>query len=192
MLRPARASASRSLRAPAATCVFVVTASLTAASLARPGLLLALRRSPAILEGELWRLVTALFVERGGSLEITVNLVTLALFGPLTERAWGSRRWLLLYLSSGITGELAGLAWRPIGAGSSVAFCGLLGASATWLFRHRARWPLFSLALLVVVAGAALTGLRNLHGPPILVGVVVAWLLGTPRPEPSAATQQDG
>jgi rhomboid protease GluP len=158
--------------APATTAVFIVTSVLTGLSLVNPCVLRALMRSPRVLQGEVWRLVTPLFVERGGVAEITLNLVTLALVGTVAERLWGSRRWLDIYIAGGVSGEFAGLAWKPLGAGSSVALFALVGACALAVVRRRMPWPL--LTLLVVVTGAALTALKNLHGPPLLVGAALA------------------
>jgi rhomboid protease GluP len=157
---------------PATTGVLVLTSTLTALSIVNPNVLRALMRTPEALEGEVWRLVTPLFVERGGWPEITLNLVTLALVGAITERLWGSRRWLWFYFAGGLSGELAGLAWRPLGTGSSVAMLGLFGACAIALVRRRGPWPL--LTVLVVLTGVTLTALKNLHGPPLLVGAAVA------------------
>lgn len=158
--------------APATSAVFIVTAVLTGLSLVNPCVLRALMRSPRILDGEVWRLVTALCVERGGVAEITLHLVTLAVVGTVAERLRGSRRWLDIDVAGGVSGEFGGLAWKPLGAGSSVAMLALAGACALAVVRRRAPWPL--LTALVVVTGVALTALQNLHGPPLLVGAALA------------------
>ncbi len=167
--RPERGAGSAT---PVTTAVFIVTSMLTGFSTVYPCVLHALMRSPRILEGEVWRLITPLFVERGGVGEITLNLVTLALVGAVAERLWGSRRWLDIYVVGGVSGEFAGLAWKPLGAGSSVAMLALVGACAIAVVRRRAPWPL--LTLLVVATGVMLTALKNLHGPPLLVGAALA------------------
>jgi rhomboid protease GluP len=139
-------------------------------------------RTPAALTGEGWRVVTPIFVERGGARELTLNLVTLAVVGTLVERVWGSRAWLVFYLFGGIVGEIAGLAWKPSGAGSSVAMLGLLGGSATWLLRYRPSRALVALGALLLVTGVVLTFLRNLHGPPLLAEALAAcFLMPNPR-----------
>jgi rhomboid protease GluP len=164
-------------RATVAVCT--LTAILTGASLPYPSVLLALERRPQALAGQWWRLVTPVFVERGGWAEITFNLVSLAVVGVLTERVYGSGRWVLFYLAGGLTGEAIGLAWRPIGAGSSVGVCGLLGAWAAWALRQSGAYAAVGLA---VFAGALILAVRhNLHGPPVLVCAVLAALLGLPR-----------
>jgi rhomboid protease GluP len=164
-------------RATVAVCTG--TAILTGASIAYPSVLLALERSPQALAGQWWRLVTPVFVERGGWVEIAFNLVSLGVVGVLAERVYGSGRWVLFYVAGGLTGEAIGLAWRPIGAGSSVGVCGLLGAWAVWAVRQSGAYVAAGLA---VFAGALILAVRhNLHGPPVIVGAVLAGLLGLPR-----------
>jgi rhomboid protease GluP len=93
----------------------------------------ALERTPAIVRSnEWWRLITPIFINRVDAAEIGINLVNLAPLGALAERLLGPKTWLLVYLIAGLVGEAAGLAWKPVGAGSSVAFLGLLGAQLTY------------------------------------------------------------
>jgi membrane associated rhomboid family serine protease len=133
-----------------------------------PGLLPALRRSPAATH-EWWRLITPIFVNRGGWLEIGVNLATLATIGILAERLWPPRAWLLLYFGGGVVGEFAGIQWKPEGAGNSVAVCGLLGGISAWLLLHGRR----PAGVAMLLPGALLTLFQNLHGPPLLAGALI-------------------
>jgi len=171
--------------------VVSATALITGASLLYPGILLALQRSPAALgAAQVWRFITPLFVERGGWKEIAFNLVSLLAVGVLAERLWGKRRWVIFYLTGGVTGQACGLAWRPIGAGSSVAMCGLLGACAVWALPRRASW-LAVLAGLAIVMGVVLTIMHNLHGPPLLAGALAAGLATrSPEEQPDHATRR--
>jgi membrane associated rhomboid family serine protease len=160
----------------ATLAVFTATAILTCASLLHPTVLVVLQRSPQILAGQWWRLVTPVLVERGGWGEITFNLVALAAFGAVVERLWGSRRWVLFYLTGCVTGEAIGLAWQPVGAGSSVAVCGLLGAWAAWSLRESRAHNVAG--VLVLGIAVVLSVSHNLHGPPVLVCAALALLLG--------------
>jgi hypothetical protein len=94
--------------------------------------------------------------------------------GFLVERSFGAGRWLILYLTGALAGELAGAAWQSEGAGSSVAICGLLGGLAVWLlWRRRPIQPRIGGAFLLL-GGVALTAIRNLHGPPLIAGALAA------------------
>lgn len=69
---------------------------------------------------QLWRLVTYMFMH-AGFMHLFFNMWGLYIFGGLLERALGSRRFLTLYLVSGIIGALI---WWLFNAGSTytVAF----------------------------------------------------------------------
>lgn len=55
-----------------------------------------------ILHGELWRLVTYVFVESNGALPLCFDALVLWLFGCQYERRWGSRDFLRFFALSGI------------------------------------------------------------------------------------------
>jgi rhomboid protease GluP len=91
----------------------------------------------AIAAGQIWRLVTPLFVH-AGLLHIGVNMYSLYVIGPAVERFFGSKRMLVIYLLSGIVGVDFSLGLSPNpSVGASGAIFGLLGALATLLFMHR-------------------------------------------------------
>jgi rhomboid protease GluP len=155
--------------------VLLVTAILTGLQFGFPGLLGKLQRTPATLsEGQYWRLITPLFINRGGWKGITLNFLSLTVVGVLAERFWGSKRWLLFFLAGGLTGELAGLAWKPYGAGSSVAVFGLIGALAVCLLFRTRSWVARVAGALMVLGALVLTARRNLHGPPLVFGAGLA------------------
>ena len=91
----------------------------------------------AIAAGQVWRLVTPLFVH-GGIVHLLVNMYSLNVLGPLVERLFGPRRMLALYLLAGVGGSVASLALTPAASvGASGAIFGLLGALAAFLALHR-------------------------------------------------------
>lgn len=207
--------------------VFVITAVPSLLQIPFPAVLTALERTPAVREGEVWRLLTSLVVQDGGWFGTFSNLLFLAVVGATAELVLPRWLWLACYLGGGLTGQLAGLFWQPIGAGNSVAVCGLAGALAVVLIQGRA--PLWTPAVvawwcgalggtisavaLVVGVGVALAvqgaliatrgrpvvgrvvgyavlvfalgliALRNVHGPPLLVGALV-FLLSRTKPGP--------
>lgn len=79
----------------------------------------------------LWQPVTYLFMHDLSPFHILLNLIGLFFFGPETERALGSRKFLVLYLGCGILG---GLGWLLLAGnhdlciGASGAVFGVLGA----------------------------------------------------------------
>jgi rhomboid protease GluP len=159
---------------PTATVTFLlITAVLSGLQFAYPVIRKSMQRAPDALHGEWWRLVTPLLIERGSWTEIAGNLVSIVLAGVVAERFLGSRRWLVFYVFGGLVGEVAGLMWRPHGAGSSVAVCGLLGALAVSLL-SRASWTARALGAAVLCTGVALTVAHNLHGPPVIVAMMIA------------------
>lgn len=171
-------NAISSARFPVTTCaVFAVTALATALTFLYPHLVPALERTPTMLaHHEWWRFITPVFINPEGWPQIVFNAVSLPLLGAIVEREFGAARWLAIYFSSAIVGEIAGCAWKPNSAGSSVGSSGLLGAAAALLLVARA--PQARVGAFVILIGAAtLTWFRDLHGPPILFGFAVAWLM---------------
>jgi membrane associated rhomboid family serine protease len=108
----------------------------------------------------------------GGAAHLIMNMVMLIAIGRILEPVLGSRRFLLLYLLSGLAGGLAEWAWSPMSTvpavGASGAISGLVAAQAM-LFGRSERSPLVQAlglgvawVVLQVLAGAALAepGLR--------------------------------
>jgi membrane associated rhomboid family serine protease len=61
---------------------------------------------PGMFQGEVWQLLTALFVHTDG-VTLLLNLVGLWFVGAYTERTNGTRRFLMLFLGSGVLSNLA-------------------------------------------------------------------------------------
>lgn len=82
-----------------------------------------------IMEGEIWRLITPTFMHIGFS-HMLLNSFSLVIFGPALERMLGSRRFLMVYLASGLCANLATLVFEPLTythVGSSGAIFGMFG-----------------------------------------------------------------
>lgn len=158
--------------------VLAVTGALTSLQFAFPDLVSLLERSPiGIRQNQWWRLITPLFVHDGGWQQIALNFPSILVLGVLVERLFGSWRWLVLYFVSGFIGELAGYAWQPVGAGASVAGAGLLGAVAVWLIRGNRSAQAVTGGVIIVVGGAILAMMRDIHGPPIVAGACMGWAM---------------
>jgi rhomboid protease GluP len=148
-----------------------------------PGLLPALARRPGeAADGEWWRLATALFVHDQGLPQLALNLVAGSIGGVAAERLYGTWRWLVFFFAAGLFGNLAGLAWQPSGAGCSVAVAGLFGAVFAWLL-CRPGLPLQARggAILGLAGAVALIAVRDIHGPPVILGFVLALFLHPPN-----------
>ncbi|MBJ8325812.1 rhomboid family intramembrane serine protease [Streptococcus pacificus] len=84
-----------------------------------------------LFPSQLWRLVTPIFVHIGWE-HFALNSITLFFLGRVTEPLFGSAKFLLLYLLSGIMGNMLALALTPsvLVAGASTSLFGLFAAVA--------------------------------------------------------------
>ena len=78
---------------------------------------------------QLWRLVTPIFVHIGWQ-HFLFNLLAIYIVGQLAEQIWGSWRFLLLYILSGIMGNVFTLLLTPdvVAAGASTAIFGVFAS----------------------------------------------------------------
>lgn len=85
--------------------------------------------SPYIQQGEWWRLFTPMFIHIG-LMHLVVNMVTVFYLGRMVESLFGHLRYTIVYLVSGIVGNIASFVFLPanISAGASTAIFGLFGA----------------------------------------------------------------
>ena len=98
----------------------------------------------AFAAGEWWRVVTALFAYDDGPVQKLGIVFGVLALGIVAERKIGTVEWLIIAFVSGLAGQIVGLWWQPVGAGSSVAVAGLLGATATWLAWPKTPLPWFA------------------------------------------------
>ena len=180
----------------ATAVVLAITAVVTTAGVAWPSLEDALRRQPgALADGEAWRAVTPLLVHPEGWLQVVVDLVGIAVVGRAAEWALGARQFLAVYLLTGVVGHLAGAAWDPTSAGSSVAVLGTAGALVAWQARTRHRPDPAGVAA-SVYAVAVIAALAGGHASPTVGGALAAVAAGVtvqalgrlpaaPAPEPA-------
>lgn len=89
-----------------------------------------------------WRLVTSLFIHIG-FLHLFFNNYALYVIGQQIELLYGSSRFVLLYLLTGIAGSAASYFYNPevASAGASGAIFGLFGVMAVFAFRYRKEIP---------------------------------------------------
>ncbi|GAF36013.1 GlpG protein [Lentilactobacillus farraginis DSM 18382 = JCM 14108] len=84
--------------------------------------------NPLIRAGEYWRLIAPVFIHIGLT-HILMNGITLYFIGQYVETLFGHWRFLIIFLVSGVVGNLASFAFSyNVSAGASTAIFGLFGA----------------------------------------------------------------
>lgn len=144
--------------------------------------------------GELWRLFTAVFLHFDGA-HLLTNMLTLALVGPPLAHHLGAGRFLMIFIVSGVAGNVYSHFMAPsvgLKAGASGAVSGVLGALAGQTlrpeFRGRLRhWQILgalgAVYALLVGAGPGRDNAAHLGG---LLGGLVLGRLVTPLDAPEA------
>jgi len=148
---------------------------------------------PATQDGQWWRLASALFLHFG-VVHLALNMWALWDVGRLMEQLYGRWRFALLYLGSGVIGNLLSLVVQgneAVSGGASGSVFSLYGALLVFLWRerrhvlrHEFRW-LFGAAivftLLTLGMGVVIPGIDNAaHVGGLLCGALFAQLLARP------------
>ncbi len=90
-----------------------------------------------IIAGQVWRLITPIFVHVG-FVHLLFNSYAVYAIAPQIERLFGAARFVCIYVLSGAFGVLLSFAFSPyLSAGASGAIFGLIGAQAIYLYRYR-------------------------------------------------------
>jgi membrane associated rhomboid family serine protease len=121
----------------------------------------ALEPYAVIVEGEYWRLFTALFLH-GGSTHLLFNIFALYVLGPPLERSIGAVRFAACYLVSGLGSSAGVVLLTLLGlirtiqlVGASGCVMGIVGGLAGFLIRHRhtpgAAQRLTNIAIIVAI-----------------------------------------
>lgn len=145
----------------------------------------------AIASGEWYRLMTSMFLHAPftgsiiGLIHIGFNMYILRIYGPNVEEAFGSVRFLFMYLLAGIGGSAASYAFGGLGRlslGASGAVFGVVGMLLVFLQRrkHRAVVAQFQQTLLIFIGLNLLIGftLRGIDNLAHIGGLVTGALLG--------------
>jgi membrane associated rhomboid family serine protease len=102
------------------------------------------KANSAIAQGQWWRFVTPVFIHIGW-LHIIFNSYALWIVGPQVEKLYGSARFVILYVVTGVAGVLGSYLFHPfaISAGASGAIFGLFGVLLVFGVRYRNAIPPF-------------------------------------------------
>lgn len=149
--------------------------------------------TPAILDGELYRLVTSMFLHFGMA-HLANNMLVLFVLGGRLERTVGKVRFLLIYLLGGIAGNVVSMLLDmnsydyAVSAGASGAVFAVTGALIYVILRHKGRVEDLSVRQILIMAALSLyigftgTGVDNAaHVGGLAGGFVLAFLLYHPR-----------
>ncbi|HMH59398.1 MAG TPA: rhomboid family intramembrane serine protease [Galbitalea sp.] len=147
-----------------------------------PSIGAALSRQPSLeLQGQWWRILTAVMAQDGGLVGAIFNLVVVAVVVTLGERAWGRWRTVVLFLGPSVVLNLLAIAWNAPGGGSSFASDALL-LSMCALGVLTLRRPLILIcAGIAAAAGIVLVGANDAHGVAMLLGAVLGLGFGYGR-----------
>lgn len=144
-------------------------------------LLLGMKFTPLIVEGDWWRLVNPIFLH-GSLLHIAMNGYALATLGPFLEGEVGGKRFLVVFILTGIASFLLSAWWKPTtpSLGASGAIYGLIGygivfgrrlGTTRWrgVADQLMQWALFGVVMLLV---------PNIDHAAHLGGLIAGALLG--------------
>jgi rhomboid protease GluP len=143
-----------------------------------PLLLILLQRNTAkIVEGEWWRILTALFFQDGWIIGGLTNIVALFFIGSLVEQVRSRRDWLLIGIVGALVTECVALRWQTIGAGNSIATCSLAGSLIA--LQALSQMPARSKILRVVAITSCLVlvAAGDVHGIAGMAGIFLGLLL---------------
>jgi rhomboid protease GluP len=148
-------------------------------------------KSPLILVGQWWRLVTAIFLH-AGLLHIGMNLWCLFDLGPQVESLFSTAKFVVFYLVTGVFGFIVSLWWSPFGmsVGASGAILGLIGILIGASFHHghlgkEYRGQLWRWVIYIAIFGLFFPVDNAAHFGGLLAGL----LLGYVMPEGEAETR---
>jgi membrane associated rhomboid family serine protease len=144
--------------------------------------------NPAVMQGEYWRLFTSMFLhDPTNILHLALNMLSLFFVGRFVEVLFGKWRYIVIYLLSGLAGNVLYLFLDPNGAslGASGAIFGIFGAMGVFYLMNRrsmgpgmlSNWVLWlSLNLILgFVPGSNIDIWGHIGG--LVSGMIIAFLL---------------
>lgn len=176
---------------PISASLFCLTAILTSLQFFFPEVITALDRDrEAVLSGQVWRLITPLFIQPAGFWQCVFNALFFGAFVPIGERLYG-RSILLIYFATGIVGQIVKFYWETTpgglpagGGGSSTALFGVAGSLMMYLLLNQRTFPkgYVFIPIAVLFGATVLVFYEDGHAPALLFGALLGLLLrGTIR-----------
>ncbi|KFL42748.1 Rhomboid protease gluP [Lysinibacillus sp. BF-4] len=136
----------------------------------------------AIAEGQYWRVLTSMFLH-ADFMHVLMNMFWLFLFGPELELLMGKLRFLTIFLSAGLIGNIATFIIYDahyLSVGASGAIFGIMGAYAALIYYTRKMMPeLRQLILPLILVSVVMTFIQpNINAAAHLGGLAGGFLLG--------------
>ncbi|WP_347862751.1 rhomboid family intramembrane serine protease [Salimicrobium sp. PL1-032A] len=144
--------------------------------------------NPAIVDGEWWRLVSAMFLHIG-ILHIAMNMLALFYLGTAVEQIYGTWRFTVVYFLAGIMGSTASFYFNDsVAAGASGAIFGLFGALLYFAWRYPSLffrtmgWNLILLVAFNIAFGITIPQVDNSgHMGGLFGGFIASQVVDLPR-----------
>ena len=145
-----------------------------------------------VSEGQYWRLLTAMFLH-AGFFHFALNCLSIFIMGSLAESILGHKKFLFIYIFSGITASFISLIFLPsygVAIGASGAIFGTLAALGGYFFIYRNKLGEFGkqnfnailiLALVNLAFGFMGSGVDNWGHIGGLIGGIIAAVLVIPK-----------
>lgn len=145
--------------------------------------------STLIKNGEIYRLLTSVFLHIG-LFHILFNMYALNIIGTEIEKFYGRKKFLIVYLISGIVGSMTSCIFNPgfISAGASGAIFGLFGSLLYFGLQYRAtldgflRSSIVPIIVINLVFGFLVPGIDvSAHIGGLIAGFMVSKILGVDK-----------
>lgn len=142
------------------------------------------RNRDALLSGEVWRLISPLFIQPAGLWQCLFNGVFFFSFVPIAEHLY-RRSLIVIYFATGFVGQLVNFYWEttPGGlptskGGSSTALFGVMGSLFMYVLINRKTFPKgYTLLPVAGFLGATiLVFFEDGHAPSLLFGGIIGLL----------------
>lgn len=146
-----------------------------------------------LMNGEVWRLVTAMFIH-ADIVHIFGNMLFLLIFGLRAEDMFDITEYLMIYFVSGLSGGLLTLAFWPnvLSVGASGAIFGVLGATIIYARRSVGASIMTALMyaffLFAINIGPNVNYLAHFGG--LVTGLLIGYALASSRRPRPAATYE--
>jgi membrane associated rhomboid family serine protease len=129
-------------KAPAVFALIVINVCVYVAQRAFPIVTREFSSLPVLIaHGQWWRLISPMFLHSPFLIwHIVFNMMALFIYGPYVEQAYGMRRFIGLYLTTGFVAGAVSYTFGPCnvyGLGASGAIFGVIGVLLVYLFKRR-------------------------------------------------------